>query len=133
MNRRIVTWMAAALMPGAVALAENSPAADRPAPVASAAAELADGLAQRLSTNLHTKTVVGQPMTVGSVTLIPIMMIDVGFAGGSMPAPASTEKGAPQPTPGDGFLMTGEARPLGFVVSSSKGTRFVSVAATPVK
>ncbi len=43
---------------------------------------LAESLAQRLSNNLNVKHVVGEPMKVGKVTIIPIMMIDLGFGGG---------------------------------------------------
>jgi uncharacterized spore protein YtfJ len=79
------------------------------------------------------RTVVGEPMKVGSVTLIPIMMVDVGFGGGGMvppdPAPTISQK----PVAVDGFFMSGEARPLGFVAVSRKGTRFISVAKAPAK
>jgi uncharacterized spore protein YtfJ len=99
------------------------------------AKELADALAQRLSNDLHVKTVVGEPVKVGSVTLIPIMMIDVNFGGLGMAAPGSPAAAAAQnPAPGvDGFFMSGEARPLGFVVIGKKGTRFISVVKTPAK
>jgi uncharacterized spore protein YtfJ len=94
------------------------------------AAELANALAQRLSGELHVKTVVGEPLKVGSVTLIPIMMIDVNFGGVGMAAPGSPTATASQnpATGADGFFMSGEARPLGFVAITRKGTRFISVA-----
>ncbi len=81
------------------------------------------------------KTVVGEPVKVGSVTLIPIMMIDVSFGGGGMAAPGGPAAAAPQkPAMGvDGFYMSGEARVLGFVAISKKGTRFISVSKTPAK
>jgi uncharacterized spore protein YtfJ len=81
------------------------------------------------------KTVVGEPVKVGSLTLIPIMMIDVSFGGGGMAAPGSPAAAAPQsPAMGvDGFFMSGEARPLGFVVIGKKGNRFISVGKTPAK
>jgi hypothetical protein len=52
-----------------------------------------------------------------------------------MTAPGSPAAAAPQnPAMGvNGFFMSGEARPLGFVAISKKGTRFISVAKTPVK
>jgi uncharacterized spore protein YtfJ len=89
--------------------------------------QLADEMAKRLTSGLQVKTVVGEPMKVGRVTLIPIMMIDVGFGGGGGGAPQAPEMG------GKGFYMSGEARPLGFVVSSKSGTRFVSVGKIPKK
>ena len=100
--------------------------AAQPAPAAQPGGDLANELAQRLSQQLRAKTVVGEPVKAGSVTLIPILMVDVNFVGGSVPAPA--------PAQGiDGFLMSGEARPLGFVAVTSKGTRFIPVGNTLAK
>jgi uncharacterized spore protein YtfJ len=89
--------------------------------------QLADEMAKRLTSGLQVKTIVGEPMKVGKVTLIPIMMIDIGFGGGGGGAPQAPEMG------GKGFYMSGEARPLGFVVASKSGTRFVSVGKIPKK
>jgi uncharacterized spore protein YtfJ len=102
-------------------------AKNAPSPVAQPAGDLANGLAQRLSEQLHVKTVVGEPVKAGSVTLIPVLLVDVNFAGASVPAPAANAQGI------DGFLMSGEARPLGFVVITPKGTRFIPVGNTPAK
>jgi len=89
--------------------------------------QLAEAMAQRLNSSLQVKTVVGEPMKVGKVTLIPIMMIDIGFGGGGGGAPQAPDMG------GKGFYMSGEARPLGFVVVSKAGTKFVSVGKIPRK
>jgi uncharacterized spore protein YtfJ len=109
---------------------------------------LAEELARRLSSELHVKTVVGEPVKVGSVTLVPIVMVDISFGGAGLVAPtaavapaaaASASKGASAdarqnpPAPADGFYMSGEARPLGFVVITKQGTRFISLAAAPAK
>ena len=91
------------------------------------AGDLANALAQRLSDQLHAKTVVGEPVKAGSVTLIPILKVEVNFAGGSVPASSAKAPGF------DGFLMSGEAQPLGFVAITSKGTRFIPVGKTPAK
>ncbi len=108
------------------AFAQTKPAAQSAAAPAPQPGELANELAQRLSQQLRAKTVVGDPVKAGSVTLIPILMVDVSFAGGAMPGSAKS--------PGiDGFLMTGDARPLGFVAVTSKGTRFIPVGNTPSK
>jgi len=106
------------LLCGSSAVAQTS-AGKPPAPVAQAPTDLAKEMAQRLSDQLHSKIAVGEPIKAGSVTLIPILMVDVNFAGGSMPAPAANAPGF------DGFLMSGEARPLGFVAITPKGTRFI--------
>jgi hypothetical protein len=89
--------------------------------------QLAEEMAKRLNNSLQVKTVVGEPMKVGKVTIIPIMMIDIGFGGGGGGAPQAPEMG------GKGFYMSGEARPLGFVIASKAGTKFVSVGKIPKK
>jgi uncharacterized spore protein YtfJ len=138
LKRRIITVIVAALIPGSFAAGQSQQEKRPQAPAVQPASELADALAQRLGNDLHVKTVVGEPMKVGSVTLIPIMMIDVNFGGAGMAAPENPAAKAPQnPATGvDGFFMSGEARPLGFVATTKKGTRFISIAGaakTPAK
>jgi len=87
--------------------------------------QLAEQMAQRLNSSLQVKTVVGEPIKVGRVTLLPIMMINVGFGGGGGGMPQNVDMG------GKGFYMSGEARPLGFVVATKAGTKFVSVGKIP--
>jgi hypothetical protein len=89
--------------------------------------QLADAMGQRLTSNLQVKTIIGSPMKVGKVTLIPILMIEIGFGGGGGGAPQNPDLG------GKGFYMKGEARPMGFVVISKQGTKFISVGKIPAK
>ncbi len=89
--------------------------------------QLAEAMAQRLNSSLQVNTVVGEPIKVGKVTLLPIMMIDIGFGGGGGGAPQAPDMG------GRGFYMSGEARPLGFVVVTKAGSKFVSVGKIPKK
>jgi len=132
--RRKMVLAAAGLILASLAAGQDPPQKKSQAPASQPAHELADALAQRLSNDLHVKTVVGEPLKVGSVTLIPIMMMDVSFGGGGMAAPGSPAAAAQNPAPGvDGFFMRGEARPLGFVAIGKKGTRFISVAKTSAK
>ncbi len=135
MNRKMFMAVTAGLVLAAFAAAQNPPEKKRPANAFQPAHELADALSQRLSSELHVKTVVGEPVKVGSVTLIPILMVDVHFGGGGVAAPGSQPVAPPQAPgiSGDGFFMSGEARPLGFVAITKKGTRFISVAKAPAK
>lgn len=87
--------------------------------------QLAEQMAQRLNNSLQVKTVIGEPIKVGRVTILPIMMIDIGFGGGGGGMPQNMDMG------GKGFYMSGEARPLGFVVATKSGTKFVSVGKVP--
>jgi uncharacterized spore protein YtfJ len=132
-----VLTAAAGLALGAVALGQaaerQEPAVD-PTPAAS---ELADALTRRVGETLRAKTVVGKSITAGSVTVIPILMIDINFGGAGLVSPGGPPTAVPKAVAplagGDGFLMSGEARPLGFVVVTKQGTRFISVAQTPAK
>ncbi|MFB0565732.1 MAG: spore germination protein GerW family protein [Candidatus Aminicenantaceae bacterium] len=86
---------------------------------------LTEGMTKQLTNSLHVKNVVGEPVKVGKVTIIPIIMIDIGFGGGG---------GGPGGGPGGhGFGMSGEAKPLGFVIITKKETKFVSVGKVPRK
>ena len=118
MKRMVV--LLAALGTVCVSAAMAQAAAPAPAP----GGDLANELAQRLGDQLHAKTVVGSPIEAGSVRLIPILLVDVNFAGASGPAPSANAPGA------DGFLMSGEARPVGFVAITAKGTQFIPVGQT---
>jgi len=112
-------------------LAYASPQAEKkPQPQAKAPLpmyQLADAMGQRLASNLQVKTIVGNPIKVGKITLIPIMMIDIGFGGGGGGVPQNLDLG------GKGFFMSGEARPIGFVVITKEGTKFISVGKIPAK
>ncbi len=138
MRRMFILTAATSLALGAAALgqaADPQPPATSPTPAAS---ELAESLTRRVGESLGVKTVVGQPVTTGSVTLIPILMIEVNFGGAGLVLPsgppgAAPRAAAPQASPADGFLMSGEARPLGFVVVTKQGTRFISLTSTAAK
>ncbi len=139
MTRVFVLTAAAGLALGAVALGqapEQEPALN-PTPAAS---ELADVLTRRVGESLGVKAVVGKSVTAGSVTLIPILMIDINFGGAGLASPGGPSTAVPKAAApqaslagADGFLMSGEARPLGFVVVTRQGTRFISVAQTSAK
>lgn len=84
-------------------------------------------MADVLTKSLHVKKVVGDPVKVGKITLIPIIMIDVGYGGGGGGPNMAKQQG------GSGFYMSGEAKPLGFVVISKAGIKFISVGKAPRK
>lgn len=126
MKSRIITVIVLVLFLGGLAQAQTEKKlqpsqAKAPLPMY----QLAEQMAQRLNSSLQVKTVVGDPIKVGRVTILPIMMIDIGFGGGGGGAPQAPDMGA------KGFYMSGEARPLGFVVATKSGTKFVSVGKIP--
>jgi hypothetical protein len=123
MKHRVLVFALAAVTLLSLAGAQQNPPKPNPAPNRPQPAyqQLADELAHRLGSELSVKTVVGEPIKAGAVTLIPIMMLDVSFGGGGGSAPQMPAMG------GSGFFMKGEARPLGFVAVGKKGARFISV------
>jgi uncharacterized spore protein YtfJ len=140
LTTKSVLTAAAGLALGTFALGQAPQQQEPAVNPAPAASELADVLTRHVSENLRVKAVVGKPVTAGSVTLVPILMIDVNFGGAGLVSPGGPPNAAPKaaapqaPLAGaDGFLMSGEARPLGFVVVTRQGTRFMSVAQPSAK
>jgi uncharacterized spore protein YtfJ len=91
-------------------------------------------MTERLTKNLQVKNVVGDPIKVGNVTVIPIIMIDIGYGGGGGGGPIMQTGGSGmQMMGGSGFYMKGEAKVLGFVVLSKAGVKFVAAEKAPRK
>lgn len=86
---------------------------------------MTESMAKLLFTNLHIKKIVGDPIKVGKVTIVPIMIIDIGYGGG--------QGGAIQNILPGGFYFHGEAKPLGFVIISKSGSTFLSAGKAPRK
>lgn len=108
-----------------VSLAQEKPKAQTKAP--NPVAAMTKGMTERLSTGLHVKNIVGDPVKVGKMTIIPIIMVEVGFGGGGGGAPGG------QPMGGSGFYISGNAKPVGFVIVSKAGVKFVPVGKIPRK
>ena len=133
MAKKIIFSVLFFLLVGSLGMAQDAPQKKAQAVQAPATSDIVDSLAQRLSHDLNVKTVIGEPIKVGSVTLIPIHMIDVKF--GSAATKAATEAKAPQSDKSQAnvFCMSGEARPLGFVAITGKGTRFINLVKSEAK
>jgi uncharacterized spore protein YtfJ len=129
LKKLVLVILTVALAVTVLAIAETQPQ-EKPKPQAIAESPVTaftQAMADRLTPNLQVKNIVGEPIKVGSVTIIPIMMINIGFGGGG---------GGPAQMPqmgGKGFYMSGEATPLGFVVISKAGTKFISAGKIPRK
>ena len=101
--------------------AEKTPAVQQN-PIAS----MTKSMSERLKSNMHVKNIVGDPVKVGNITIIPIIMIDIGYGGGEGGGKEVMQRGG-------GFYMSGQAKPLGFIVISKEGTKFISVGKAPRK
>lgn len=73
---------------------------------------------------LDSKTVVGNPISVGETTLIPLVSIGFcfGAGGGSAVPPGQKEKGSGGGTGGGGGI-----KPIGVVIIDKQGTRVEAV------
>lgn len=69
---------------------------------------------------LSSKTVVGEPITVGETTLIPLVSVGFGFGagGGTGPTPGQPTQGSGGGTGGGGGI-----KPVAVVVIDSRGVR----------
>lgn len=89
-------------------------------------AKMTEAMSQRVSDNMNVKNIVGDPVKVGNITIIPIIMIDIGYGGGEGGGLEVQQKAG-------GFYMGGQAKPLGFIVITKEGTKFISVGKAPRK
>ena len=97
-------------------------------------AMMARAMTERLTKNLQVKNIVGDPIKVGNVTVIPIIMIDIGYGGGGGGGPVMQTGAGPQmQMGGSGFGMKGEAKVLGFIVLSKAGVKFIAAEKAPRK
>jgi uncharacterized spore protein YtfJ len=83
-------------------------------------------MSKRLKDNMHVKNIVGDPIKVGNITIIPIIMIDIGYGGGEAGGQEVSQRAG-------GFYMSGNAKPMGFIIISKEGTKFLSVGKAPRK
>ena len=94
MKQKLLLSVCFGLLLASVATGQTQPE-KKPATAAPPAGSLVDSLVQRLSNELHAKTIAGEPIKVGSVTVIPILMVDLNFGGGSIAVPADSAGKAP--------------------------------------
>ena len=129
MSKKISAFLALGCLLLSAAFAQTPPEKKAPSPAKAPLPmdQLVEAMTQRLTNSLQVKTAIGEPIKAGKVTLVPVIMIDVGFGGGGAAVPQNPDQG------GKGFFMSGEARPLGFIVITKSGTQFVSVGKVPRK
>lgn len=131
--KKIIFSMMFFLLVGSLGMAQNaSPKKAQPVQPPGTS-DLVDAMAQRLSHDLHVKTILGEPIKVGSVTLIPILMIDVKFGSAATQAPSGATAPQSAKSQANLFYMSGEARPLGFVAITGKGIRFINLVKSDAK
>jgi uncharacterized spore protein YtfJ len=131
--KKIIPSIMFLLLVGCLGMAQNAPQQKAKPVQPPSTSDFVDGMAQRLSHDLNVKTVIGEPIKVGSVTLIPILMIDLKFGSAATKAPSGATAPQTAKSQANLFCMSGEARPLGFVAITGKGTRFINVVKSDAK
>ena len=87
-----------------------------------AVAELIKNVMDELETLMRTKTVVGDPITAGDYTVIPVSKVSFGFGAGG----GGSENGKKGGT-GEGVGGGWSIEPLAFFVVGSEGARLYSL------
>ena len=133
MAKKIIPSIMFLLLVGSLGMAQNAPQQKAKPVQPPSTSDFVDGMAQRLSHDLNIRTVVGEPIKVGSVTLIPILMIDVKFGSAATNVPSGANAPPSAESQANLFYMSGEARPLGVVAITGKGTRFINLVKSNAK
>lgn len=87
---------------------------------------IADSVVEKIMSHAGTRVVFGEPVREEGLTVIPVAHVTYcfGFGGGSGPS-GSAEN--PDPGGGGGGGGNVSARPVGFIATTTTGTRFVPV------
>ena len=86
--------------------------------------DILDTILDRLKTLASTETVVGDPVKVGDVTILPMIKITVGFAAGGGEGGVEDKHGHGTGGGGGGGASVS---PVGFITYDGKQIKFVSV------
>ena len=90
--------------------------------------QLADVVLSRILSRVGTRTVFGEPVTQGDITVVPVAKVSTrfGFGGGSGSSPAKQDADASN---GSGMGGGGDvkAKPLGYIEITPHGSRFMPI------
>ena len=87
--------------------------------------EILETILEKLRSLANTETVVGDPVQVGEVTILPVIKIAVGFAAGG--GEGSGDEGKGPKGLGTGGGGGASVNPVGFIVLHDKSVRFVGI------
>lgn len=89
--------------------------------------EILDTILERMRALATTETVVGEPVTIGKMTLLPVIKLSVGFAAGGGEGKGDASKDAS----GSGNASAGgggaSINPIGFITWDGESVKFVGV------
>lgn len=90
------------------------------------AQEILDTILSRLKSLATTETVVGAPVEVGGVTVLPVVKVSVGFAAGAGEGSGGDAKGAGKGVGGGGGGGA-SVTPVGFITFDGAEVKFIPV------
>ncbi len=89
--------------------------------------DILDIILQRLKNLATTETVIGQPVEIGDLTLVPVIKLSVGFAAGGGEGKGEKDK----ITAGNGMIGGGgggaSISPVGFIAFDGETIKFIGV------
>ncbi len=89
--------------------------------------DILDIILQRLHTLATTETVVGKPVTIGELTLLPVIKMSVGFVGGGFEGKGEREKAPGMNGMAGGGGGGANITPIGFISWDGDKVRFIGV------
>ena len=89
--------------------------------------DILDTILQRMNTLAKTETIVGDPVTIDNMTLLPVIKISVGFAAGGGEGKGEKDKAVGGTGSFGGGGGGASITPVGFITWDGEKTKFVPV------
>jgi len=89
--------------------------------------ELLDTILGRLRSLASTETVIGEPVKIGKLTLLPVIKLSVGFVAGGGEGSGGKEKSTSGSGVGGGGGGGATVSPIGFISWDGENVKFISV------
>jgi len=89
--------------------------------------DLLDTILGRLKSLASTETIIGEPVNIDNMTLLPVIKLSVGFVAGGGEGSAAKEKSSPASGVGGGGGGGASVNPVGFICWDGENVKFISV------
>jgi len=89
--------------------------------------DLLDTILGRLKSLASTETVIGEPVKIDNMTLLPVIKLSVGFVAGGGEGSAAKDNSSPASGVGGGGGGGASVNPVGFICWDGENVKFISV------
>ncbi len=89
--------------------------------------DLLDTILDRLKSLASTETIIGEPVKVDNMTLLPVIKLSVGFVAVGGEGSAAKEKSSPASGVGGGGGGGASVNPVGFICWDGENVKFIGV------